>query len=550
MNDLSDFNNYLDSLLDKHDFNTALAFIDHCDPDNRYFSDIRADIQRLADEDNAIRSKLGNDIKAYNDLMDSEALTNLNVLHAKYTNHLNDNPEYEFSETNPDAAEAYKYLNAKGNSKVIFKLQNVRRGFMGIDWMAKDVNNEELLLNMLNMDKATLIANGINIKTINGECIVEINDTKKAGNLYGTIFKTIGEIDSSLIQDVNLSRIYDKDGNEIYIKNKVSAESTAEEYYNLIEKNKAKQDKNKLELADSLYGEENILEGTTWNLPIDNSKESHDLFVQHVKSIGNFRNVDWYYGVNNEALELFGGSDENSKEYEQFLREFNAANPARIHFAGACFNNTTGLLITLDPRHNEEGKPYNDVKKIFIPNFMPELINYDKNDTKLRASNIVNKMNSFKSHYKHTFSDGSKGYLDENGLYHKIDKNGNETINLSDDPKYSLRDDINKDIIINDAKQYVKQHYVNRNGEINKSLAEEFAKTIAIGIGEEIMGNTPLLDIYDKAIDIKSIFDNKEKIVERLNEDYTDIVAKKIELILNSYYDIINNVYLNYTPIN
>lgn len=550
MNNLSNFNSYLNSLLDKHDFNTALAFIDHCDPDNRYFSDIRADIQRLADEDNAIRSKLGNDTKAYNNLMDSESLTNLNTLHTKYTNHLNDNPDYEFSETNPDAAEAYKYLNAKGNDKVIFKLQNVRKGFMGIDWMAKDVNNEELLLNMLNMDKATLIANGINIKTINDECIVEINDTKKAGNLYGTIFKTIGEIDSGLIQELNLSRLYDKNGNEIYIKNKVSAESTAEEYYNLIKKNEEEQNKNKSELADSLYGEENILEGTTWTLPIDNSKKSHDLFVEHFKSIGNFRNVDWYYGINNQALELYGGLDENSGKYEQFLKEFNAADPKRIHFAGACFNNTTGLLITLDPRHDAEGTPYNDVKKIFIPNFMPELINYDKNDTKLQASHIVNKMNSFKSHYKHTFADGSKGYLDENGLYHKIDKNGNETINVSDDPKYALRDDINKDIILNNAKQYLKQNYVNRNREVNKSSAEEFAKTIAISIGEEIMGNVPLFDISGKEINIKSIFNYREKIVERLNEDYSDVVAKKIELILNSYYDIINNIYLNYTPIN
>lgn len=199
------------------------------------------------------------------------------------------------------------------------------------------------------------------------------------------------------------------------------------------------------------------------------------------------------------------------------IQQYLSANIDDLKFQVMISNGKVGTLITLPALEhkdtNKGGDPNLDNleetiarKKIqvFIPNFMPgqEAAVINK-DTMSRAAREVNSMQDWGYDYK--CQDGTKISIDTDG---RAWSNGQE-INVE-----RAKQLINKDMVIEDATNYLQFNFMNDDGEIyDKEMYENYARQAAIGAVTQMYPDIDLTDengqsVYDAQgnVNINKIF--------------------------------------------
>lgn len=282
---------------------------------------------------------------------------------------------------------------------------------------------------------------------------------------------------------------------------------------------------------------------TSFNLSQIKTDGDKKLITEHVKSMA-FADYKHYGfldsdGGKNTLLQEF---DEN--QFEQFVTQMNGRGLNQIHYQGMVVNGTTGVLITLDPKLDSNGNPIKGSTrmKMFIPNYLNSLTNYDINSsTDLQAMMEYNNMKNYGENYQYKFEDGSKAYIDSFGNIRRVTSNGYNMIDNSSESKQNLIRDIDRDFILKQADMQIGK-YMNNKGQYNMEGVRTDAAIIAYNGAEELYPNIPLTTIYGKEITPEDIFDDNRTFMQTADETCNMFVLMKLQEMYNLYDKIIGKV--------
>ena len=159
--------------------------------------------------------------------------------------------------------------------------------------------------------------------------------------------------------------------------------------------------------------------------------------------------------------------------------------PKDIDVSAMVSNGKIGALITLEGTGNESKAKENDGRRIqiFVPGLLQEEAQAKINrNTSTRAIQELNSMIDWGYSYK--LRDGSEIGVNDKGQFTK----NKEVIN-----KQSAIQEINKDMIMEDALSNLKFQYMNADGNITDNLKyEEMARLLSMNAAADIYGDVKL----------------------------------------------------------
>lgn len=588
--------NNLQNLINNRQYAEAIAYIDKYDyPDPSYnieMQNVRQQLQRELDLYNANISKYGNNISLANNYYDQDILTNYKALKSlRYAKNENGNyynfTDNDFAKSHPMASEAYNYLNADDGDGIVIEMSNNKKNWFGFNQWT--VNNIEEVTKRLNCSESDLIANGIEIERSD-------NSTKfivpKTSDLFGSMFFIAGQIDVDNDWDLseNKSKIYrfidnngkkeynyitspaakniniGKDDDKLEFRSRGSLQKPyslkeakeqqikkynedymtkiATDYYNFIQ-NSEQQSKGDINKFNSEI--EDYTELTVAPFSFINSKTQKQAVFELQHYLGAGRSENWAYAKNSEPLigkNQMDDPEDQIELWDNFVSKYNAIVSKgqwyriQIDFGHDKHNDTQGVYISLHPNMDKDDKKANDdIERIFIPNCCPNWLALEsKNRTDIKANKVIYDMEYYGNHYKHTFIDGSKAFI-QNGIYYKTDNDGN----IIPYSKNEITKQIQTDYIINDTKIQAL-NFVDQNGNISSNTINTLLENITYNAALEVINKNPLYDIDGNILSKEDIFKYRETIQNNINS-YNDEVKTKLEYIYNLYDNIFKELF-------
>lgn len=231
---------------------------------------------------------------------------------------------------------------------------------------------------------------------------------------------------------------------------------------------------------------------------------------------------------------LVAAENENRAELTKLINNYD---PKDIDVSAMISNGKIGALITLKGTGNETQSDKNDGRRIqiFVPGLLQEEAQAKINrNTSTRAAQEINSMIDWGYSYK--LRNGSEISTDGVGNFMK----GKEIID-----KQTAIQEINKDMIVQDALHNLKFQYMNTKGDIiNNTKYEQMAKLLAMNAVSDVYG------------DIKLNVDNNTKTVTLLDKfgnvyNQDDIFDRNIKEDETQYevYDRLNDIYAIYNEL-
>ena len=211
--------------------------------------------------------------------------------------------------------------------------------------------------------------------------------------------------------------------------------------------------------------------------------------------------------------------------------------PKDIDVSAMVSNGKIGALITLEGTGNETASDKNDGRRIqiFVPGLLQEEAQAKINrNTSTRAIQELNSMIDWGYSYK--LRDGSEIGVNDRGQFTK----NKEVIN-----KQSAIQEINKDMIMEDALSNLKFQYMNADGNITDNLKyEEMARLLSMNAAADIYGDVRL-NINPQTADVT--------LSDKFGNIYTsdDIFNRNIDKDKTQYeiYYRLNEIYSMYNEL-
>lgn len=226
-----------------------------------------------------------------------------------------------------------------------------------------------------------------------------------------------------------------------------------------------------------------------------------------------------------------------NKNRSELTNLINNYDPKDIEVSAMISNGKIGSLITLKGTGNETESDKNDGHRIqiFVPGLLQEEAQAKINrNTSTRAAQELNSMIDWGYSYK--LRNGSEISVDGTGNFIK----GKEIID-----KQTAIQEINKNMIIEDALHNLKFQYMNTSGNIINNLKyEEMAKLLAMNAISDIYGDIQTnIDYKTKTVTLSDKFGNTYK-----PEDIFDRKIKEDE-VQYEVYDRLNDIYAIYNEL-
>uniref|UniRef100_A0AAU8MJ59 Uncharacterized protein n=1 Tax=Geladintestivirus 6 TaxID=3233138 RepID=A0AAU8MJ59_9CAUD len=476
---------------------------------------------------------------------------------------------------------------SKEATKLGITFQPKKRTLLGIDWLAKDnENNIDNFYEQSGLNEQQLKTAGVEVINRDGKTTLKFDKTNKLANQI--IFNLPNDQhrlgDTPLVSDGSSVGIvgYDSDGQAIgytrgheQINDLINyAKSTKESYFqktNLAEKDYSSTigpaiDDN-LEELKAAYAAGEINE-TTFNRQYNILGNN---VINAIKSLGS-GNHEMYTNAYNEKdtdETLISADDEQRAHLANLI---SATNPKNLQLLSMCSNGKIGTLVVINAgelsdkqqeKLDRTAKPeerYGTRRiEIFIPGFMKKQAQAKINtNTSTRSIQEANSMLDWNYTYKcyngvEIIPDGKGGFVKNNK---PIDKN--EAIK-----------EINKDMIIQDTVSNLKYNYLSWNGNLisdkDNSLrsAEEYekmARLIAVNAANELNPEVPLTKTNGSNYTVDELFNmkglstseywyNESKEYGEISQSLPYQLNLKIHDIYSIYDDIMKELqYYNIDP--
>lgn len=499
---------------------------------------------------------------AYNMIGASINNDNLDFINKYYNEYLSgedsDKLEKSYRKARYEESEQLLYNNPT-SLKITIPKKKV--GLFGIDFLVKDDNHrDEILNNFANLTNglglSELKNSGVSFtEEDNGDLTIIYDKTSEYAK-HLTLAIAVSQTSAILGKEVpfynrseNRIKIqgYDSEGNEMNSKTPSGYDYDMTPYYlgafgNMVDiYNKVNNTKTKaFTKNDNL---ERDFSSTSFNLSQIKTDGDKKLITEHVKSMA-FADYKHYGFLDSDEGKNTLLKEFDEKQFEQFITQMNGRGLNQIHYQGMVVNGTTGVLITLDPKLDSNGNPAKGSTrmKMFIPNYLNSLTNYDINSsTDLQAMMEYNNMKNYGENYQYKFEDGSKAYIDSFGNIRRINSDGYSIIDNSSESKQNLIRDIDRDFILKQADMQIGK-YMNNKGQYNMKGVRTDAAIIAYAGAEELYPDIPLTTIYGKEITLEDIFDDNRTFMQTADETCNMFVLMKLQEMYNLYDKIIGKV--------
>lgn len=413
-------------------------------------------------------------------------------------------------------------LGGENSSKLAITFAPEKRKFLGIDWLAKDNdNNIDNFYSNTGLSEDILREAGINIKQKDGYTTLEFDKSNKYANYI------ISNLNPSTVHNRNLNNDYSfeiginlvgLDDNNNIVTPELVGYATMNRIGKLIRNSKEISERFIKPLQiDKVYSStvggfiEDGLEELREQRDRGEIKQSDykQLVEERYKDItsvlknigsGGYRiYTDMYNGTENETMQELGNQDKHWA-----IEEISSAEDFSLNTMIS--NGEIGTLITIygvpeDKKNiNMDDSSEESIKRprhsFFIPGLFHDKAQAAINaDSRTRADQELNEMQDWG--YTIKLKDGSQ-------LSHKggnIFKYNGKDIRID-----QARTIINKDFIIEDAMKTIKYQFTDANGKINKPLADAFVKKVVYNAVNELYPSIPFRTINFQDFGIEELF--------------------------------------------
>lgn len=439
-------------------------------------------------------------------------------------------------------------------------------GLFGIDWLAKDnKNNIDNFYAQSGLNEQQLKAAGVKIIHKDNKTTLDFDKSNKLANqiifnlpkdsrrMGDTPFRTSGKNVSivgytskgeSIIDKRNesIANLFTLDYNRNFenIQNLINSAKTAKESY--FKKNDLDTKQYSSTVGPMISDELSSLREALNNGQITDTQYNNQAraIAPHVFSaiytLGSSNYEMYTNNFNDKETDetLVAADNENRAELARLINNYD---PKDIDVSSMISNGKIGVLVTLKGTGNETASDKNDGRdiQIFIPGLLQEEAQAKINrNTSTRAAQEINSMIDWGYSYK--LRNGSEISTDGVGNFMK----GKEIID-----KQTAIQEINKDMIVQDALHNLKFQYMNTKGDIiNNTKYEQMAKLLAMNAVSDVYG------------DIKLNVDNNTKTVTLLDKfgnvyNQDDIFDRNIKEDETQYevYDRLNDIYAIYNEL-
>ena len=439
-------------------------------------------------------------------------------------------------------------------------------GLFGIDWLAKDnKNNIDNFYAQSGLNEQQLKAAGVKIIHKDNKTTLDFDKSNKLANqiifnlpkdsrrMGDTPLRTSGKNVSivgytakgeSIIDKRNesIANLFTLDYNRNFenIQNLINSAKTTKESY--FKKNDLDTKQYSSTVGPMISDELSSLREALNNGQITDTQYNNQAraIAPHVFSaiytLGSSNYEMYTNNFNDEDTDETLVAAEN-KDRAELARLINNYDPKDIDVSSMISNGKIGILVTLKGTGNETQSDKNDGRdiQIFIPGLLQEEAQAKINrNTSTRAAQEINSMIDWGYSYK--LRNGSEISTDGVGNFMK----GKEIID-----KQTAIQEINKDMIVQDALHNLKFQYMNTKGDIiNNTKYEQMAKLLAMNAVSDVYG------------DIKLNVDNNTKTVTLLDKfgnvyNQDDIFDRNIKEDETQYevYDRLNDIYAIYNEL-
>ena len=439
-------------------------------------------------------------------------------------------------------------------------------GIFGIDWLAKDnKNNIDNFYAQSGLNEQQLKAAGVKIIHKDNKTTLDFDKSNKLANqiifnlpkdsrrMGDTPLRTSGKNVSivgytakgeSIIDKRNesIANLFTLDYNRNFenIQNLINSAKTAKESY--FKKNDLDTKQYSSTIGPMISDELSSLKEALNNGQITDTQYNNQAraIAPHIFStiytLGSSNYEMYTNNFNDEDTDETLVAAEN-KDRAELTKLINNYDPKDIDVSAMISNGKIGTLITLKGTGNETQSDKNDGRRIqiFVPGLLQEEAQAKINrNTSTRAAQEINSMIDWGYSYK--LRNGSEISTDGVGNFMK----GKEIID-----KQTAIQEINKDMIVQDALHNLKFQYMNTKGDIiNNTKYQQMTKHLAMNAVSDVYG------------DIKLNVDNNTKTVTLLDKfgnvyNQDDIFDRNIKEDETQYevYDRLNDIYAIYNEL-
>lgn len=434
-----------------------------------------------------------------------------------------------------------------------------KQTLFGIDFLAEDnTNTIDNFYAASGLTANDLVNANVEVLNKDDKTILKFNKSNPLANkiLYYTPTNRarhkVGDIPTSVFGGDRAATIigYDKDGNELGSGNGISALKY------LIDDAMVAKNKYFKDIASTTKGYSStvgpMISDELINLrnALQNGDITETQYNQQAKALapnifsaiytfgsGNYEMYSNYYNDNDTDETLIPVQNKDRAKLTNLINNYA---PKDIDVSAMISNGKVGALITLKGTGNEEKSSTNNGKRIeiFVPGLLQEEAQAKLNtDTSIRAIQEVNSMLDWGYDYK--LRDGSVLHINSNGKYIKDN---------TDIGKDRFIQELNKDMIIEDAVSNLKFQYMNNKGAVDNLRYEQMARLLAMDAVQDIYKNinvivnpntyeTTVVDMFKNKYDATDIFDRK---IDYNNLQYE--VAHSFDEIYNIYNELMTNL--------
>ena len=439
-------------------------------------------------------------------------------------------------------------------------------GIFGIDWLAKDnKNNIDNFYAQSGLNEQQLKAAGVKIIHKDNKTTLDFDKSNKLANqiifnlpkdsrrMGDTPLRTSGKNVSivgytskgeSIIDKRNesISNLFTLDYNRNFenIQNLINSAKTAKESY--FKKNDLDTKQYSSTVGPMISDELSSLREALNNGQITDTQYNNQAraIAPHVFSaiytLGSSNYEMYTNNFNDKETDetLVAADNENRAELARLINNYD---PKDIDVSSMISNGKIGVLVTLKGTGNETQSDKNDGRdiQIFIPGLLQEEAQAKINrNTSTRAIQELNSMIDWGYSYK--LRDGSEIGINNKGQFTK----NKEVIN-----KQSAIQEINKDMIMEDALSNLKFQYMNADGNITDNLKyEEMARLLSMNAAADIYGDVKL-NVNPQTADVT--------LSDKFGNTYTpdDIFNRNIDKNKTQYeiYYRLNEIYSMYNEL-
>lgn len=439
-------------------------------------------------------------------------------------------------------------------------------GIFGIDWLAKDnKNNIDNFYAQSGLNEQQLKAAGVKIIHKDNKTTLDFDKSNKLANqiifnlpkdsrrMGDTPFRTSGKNVSivgytskgeSIIDKRNesIANLFTLDYNRNFenIQNLINSAKTTKESY--FKKNDLDTKQYSSTVGPMISDELSSLREALNNGQITDTQYNNQAraIAPHVFSaiytLGSSNYEMYTNNFNDKETDetLVAADNENRAELTKLINNYD---PKDIDVSAMISNGKIGALITLKGTGSETQSDKNNGRRIqiFVPGLLQEEAQAKINrNTSTRAAQEINSMIDWGYSYK--LRNGSEISTDGVGNFMK----GKEIID-----KQTAIQEINKDMIVQDALHNLKFQYMNTKGDIiNNTKYEQTAKLLAMNAVSDVYGDIELnIDNNTKTVTLSDKFGNV------YNQD--DIFDRNIKENETQYevYDRLNDIYAIYNEL-